>query len=374
MNLVFLFNEGRMRRLERVRAGEAGSEFFYGAIELERAGHRVRMLEVPADEPTGLGVRVADLLGRMQWLPCKTSGSLLARVGPVARELAGADVVVATTSGIAFAAALWQLAGRFDAPVVAIHCGLLNHRHGFVRRRLSGWLLGRMWTELFGEAESAGLATVFGAPPNRVRVNQFGVDTTFWTPGTSARGDFTLAVGNDGRRDYPLLLRAAADIGAPVRILTRRTLPSGLPSNVTVLHGGWHEETLSDAQLRDLYRTAGCVVVPLIDSLQPSGQSVCLQAMACGAPVVLTRTRGLWQTGGLEHDRNVVFVAPGDASGLAAAVRGLLTDPSRARALGDAARQFVTGNARIEGFASRLAATCRDACAGHARTGQVVAQ
>jgi len=373
VNLVFLFNEGRLRRLERARAGEAGSEFFYGAIELERAGHAVRMLEVGAPAGSALGRRLGSILDRLQWLPCKTRSALVAQVAPLSRQIGDADVVIATTSGIAFAAALWQLAGRFAAPIVAIHCGLLNHRHGFMRRRVSGALLGRMWTELFGEGEAAGMGTVFGAPAGRVRVNQFGVDTAFWSPGDAPREDFVLAVGNDGRRDYLALVRAAASIDAPVRIVTRRELPEQLPANVSVVRGGWHEESLSDVELRDLYRRAACVAVPLLDSPQPSGQSVCLQAMACGAPVVLTRTRGLWQGQGLEDGRQLSFVAPGDATALAAAICALLADPARARAQGAAGREFVERNARIEQFAQRLAETCRDAMSGAGHAGAMVA-
>ena len=35
-------------------------------------------------------------------------------------------------------------------------------------------------------------------------------------------------------------------------------------------------------------------IIPLKNSIQPSGQSVALQSMACGTPVVITETFGFW--------------------------------------------------------------------------------
>ena len=46
-------------------------------------------------------------------------------------------------------------------------------------------------------------------------------------------------------------------------------------------------------KIRELYQDA-FAIIPLKDVFQPSGYSVTLQAMACGKPVVLTKTKGLW--------------------------------------------------------------------------------
>jgi hypothetical protein len=78
-------------------------------------------------------------------------------------------------------------------------------------------------------------------------------------------------------------------------ILTRQEAPRNLSENVH-----WHSVSgqgkhVSIEELLPLYQKAACVVVPLKESPQPSGQSVAMQAMMCGAPVVMTHTAGWWE-------------------------------------------------------------------------------
>src|SRR5206468_10170879 len=121
----------------------------------------------------------------------------------------------------------------------------------------------------------------------------------------------------------------------------RHTRPSSLPENVTWERADWYERILSDEKVRDLYRRAAVVVVPVKDVPQPSGQSATLQAMATGRPVVLSRTRGLWAPEELRDEENVVFTRAADPDALARSVRGVLEDDARAAAIGSAARVEV---------------------------------
>lgn len=64
-----------------------------------------------------------------------------------------------------------------------------------------------------------------------------------------------------------------------------------------------------------------------------------LEAMAAGLPVVATRVGGIPQV--IEHGVSGLLVEPRDEDALAAALRGLLRDPAKARQMGQAARQRV---------------------------------
>ena len=172
-----------------------------------------------------------------------------------------------------------------------------------------------------------------------------------------------LAIGNDSRRDYATLLAAAPQIPAPIRIVTRLVLPEPLPPNVTVIRGSWHDRALSDADIRDLYRRAACVVTPLHDTLQPSGQSVTLQAMACETPVVLTRTSGLWNPAALRDGENVRLVPPARPRALSDAVSALLIDRAEAARIGAEGRRHVLAHGNIADFARGIEAACQRAVA-----------
>ena len=350
MRLAFVYLQGRRARLAELACGEAPSEFFYGAAELAAAGHTVGHFEFGKEVPAAPIAALLDLFRRAYLTPPKLTGDTLTRAWALCPELNAFDCIVATTGHIAFALAACAAVGRLKRPIVGIQCGLLHHPYHPLRRAMTRGLLNRMHSLLFGEAERAPMLEQLGVDPSRLQVNQFGIDPRYWTPG-GAREHYVLAIGNDPRRDYTTLLAAAQEIGAPIRIVTRLPLPAPLPPHVEVLRGSWRDRALSDADIRDLYRGAACVVTPLHDSIQPSGQSVTLQAMACGTPVVLTRTRGLWDEA---MAGRVKMVAPADAGQLAAAVCGILSDKTTA----------PTASVRsIDAFALGIAEACERAVA-----------
>ncbi|KKL61958.1 hypothetical protein LCGC14_2190010, partial [marine sediment metagenome] len=138
------------------------------------------------------------------------------------------------SSGIAFALAFWKKARLIRKPIVAIHCGLLNNPYYRLRRYLTNNLLASMFTLLFGEGELSSMLKMFPALREKVMVNQFGVDTTFWYPGQE-KENFVFSIGNDGRRDYETLVKAADTIDHEIIILTAKKISIPLPSNVKVI-------------------------------------------------------------------------------------------------------------------------------------------
>lgn len=351
--------KGRIARLAEVERGAAPTEFFYGAIEMARAGHEVAHFEVDPAAPSGLAERVIGRLWPASTRPVKMEPTTIAQVWRLAGQLNRADCLVATGGNIAFALAALARIGVIRKPIVGIQCGVLNFQHSAWRRRLSGALLRRMHTHLFGEAELAPMRQSFDLPADVISVNIFGVDTNFWRPDPATPRDIVLAIGNDGRRDFDTLVAAAKDIAAPVHIVTKLPLPEPLPPDVTHHRGSWHGTELSDERIRELYQRARVVVVPLRPSNQPSGQSVTLQAMACGCPVVLTETEGLWSREQIIDRENIVLVPPGDSEKLAAAINQLFADPTSAERLAEAGREATVRCGNINAFAERVAASCR---------------
>ena len=53
------------------------------------------------------------------------------------------------------------------------------------------------------------------------------------------------------------------------------------------------------------------VILPLKNSLQPSGQSVAMQAMATKTPVLISKTMGFWNFEDFK-DKKTFFVEPND--------------------------------------------------------------
>ncbi len=101
--------------------------------------------------------------------------------------------------------------------------------------------------------------------------------------------------------------------------------PRGAPPGV-VIEGG-----LTDEALREAYRDADALLLPLSDA---TANNAILEAMACGRPVVSTDVGGVAEMTG----EAALLAPPGDARALADAVLALAADPARAAALGRAGR------------------------------------
>jgi glycosyltransferase involved in cell wall biosynthesis len=74
--------------------------------------------------------------------------------------------------------------------------------------------------------------------------------------------------------------------------------------------------------------------------------SAMLDAMACGRPVVATRTGGIPEA--IVDGRDGLLVAPQDAEALARAIVRLMRDDTLRQSLGEAGRQRVVGEFSVE--------------------------
>jgi glycosyltransferase involved in cell wall biosynthesis len=154
---------------------------------------------------------------------------------------------------------------------------------------------------------------------------------------------------------------AAAHKGRAVLLQAHRRLPAGLARLVVAGDGGpdtpgvEYAGRLDGDALWARYRAAAVVVVP---SVWPEPcPTVALEAMGWGRPLVASRTGGLLDL--VADGDSGVLVPPGDPAALAAALRALLEDGGRRRAMGTAAL------ARAQAFSTdavvpRIEATYRE--------------
>lgn len=360
MRIAYIFLPGRVDRLTQMVDKELPTEFFYGAIELRKRGFDIDIFEAVEQPRRSIPLYLAKVFLPKRYLPIKTHPYILDAVLSLLPKLKEYDVVVATTTGIAFSLVFWKIFYRLSFPVIGIINAILNYQLNLSRIMLSRSLLKRMDVHLFGEGEVEQIGLEYGVLRERLTVNYFGVDSTFWHSDSEKNDDqYILAVGNDSMRDFALLIEVAKRIGKKVVVVTRRELFGEIPANMEVVKGAWHSQELSDVALRGMYRKAFCVIVPLKESFQPSGQSVTLQAMACEKPVILTRTSGLWDRTNLRHNDNILLVEPGNIDQILFCLKDLENKAMKSKELGKNARRYVLEHARIEFFADRLETSIR---------------
>lgn len=179
------------------------------------------------------------------------------------------------------------------------------------------------------------------------------IDDAFFSPrqgGGGTAGEYVLALGNDGARDFATLLEAIAPLDIPLKLLTRLpvTLPPGARGRIELI-----DRRVSFAELRDLYAGARLVALPMRQRISPGGMTSVLEAMAMAKPIVLSASTGVVEL--VDPGVTGLVVPVGDAAALRAALQDLWPDPARCAAMGAAARVRLDRDYSSERYVERLA-------------------
>jgi len=346
-----------------VARGDSPTEFLYGLPFFDDERLDVSYVEDahPLDGPVERALRpLQQFVGRRYLV-----GFNLHAYWRNRHELSRADAIVTTTDSYGLPI-LWRAhSGALSSRVVYISQGLHElvkraARSGVderVRRVVGSWLRAAAVIVVFGDGDAAFMRDAFGREgPLPLRTIQFGVDEAFWTPTNLPADGPMLAVGSDFLRDWPTLLRATGD--RPLRLVTRLPVGSALRGARTVVDG-----EVDDTQLRELYRRARFVVMPVVETRRDAGHSATLQAMACGKAVILSRTKGMWDPRHMVDGDTCLLVRPGDAAALRRAIDRLESDPDEAARIGRRARALVERAYTAKSFGLAIQAAVRDALA-----------
>jgi alpha-maltose-1-phosphate synthase len=137
-------------------------------------------------------------------------------------------------------------------------------------------------------------------------------------------------------------------------------LKQALPKHPNVL---WIGEMVPVSEVVQLYSHASVFVCPSV--YEPFGL-INLEAMACETPVVASTVGGIVEV--VEDGKTGTLVEPARPDTLAAAIRALLEDPARGRAMGRAGRVRVESQFSWSRVAERTREVYADAIADFART------
>jgi glycosyltransferase involved in cell wall biosynthesis len=322
---------------------------------LRASGETLNRLGVPqALEQLGFRVAFLDVHAK-PWNPLAGRPSLFSSIDPLRacdvlfRHRRALAIISYYQSGVLLVLALRRLLG-FKPKVAIIDIG--DDVGWRVRARIVEYCIARADAVFtFASEQASYLRRKYGTA--NVHFLRQQVDTTFFSPGAEEKGNYLLSVGGDVSRDYGTLQQAVFELGLPIVLRTNlvRVDPVRHP-HIKVI-----TERQSDAQLRDLYRGARIVVLPLKDMLHPGGITTLLEAFACGNAVVVSNSRGVRDY--LRDGENCLVVPSEDPAALRAAVERLLADSALRERLGRGARAYAQAELSQERHAERLAGEIR---------------
>lgn len=303
----------------RHEAGEVPGRWPYGLDGLGAWSALLTATSVP--DPSGTRGRLARLLPR------------LGRATPTP----GMDRDIALTWDENTAVAMRRLHRRAEmyAGVIWVTDSLSRpgYPHADLHRATLRTMTG-VW--VISRAQVEPLRDFLGADGPPVSFIRFGVDEQFFAPAPYPQRPLVASVGGDRDRDPDTLFAALEQVAIRVpeaRIVAQSRSDRPAPAGVEKI------DHLSHRQLRELYADASVVALATRPNLHVSGMTVSIEAMATGRPVVVTGSPGMDDY--VEDGVTGVLTGQGDPGSLADAVVELLTDPDRARRMGEAARAAV---------------------------------
>ncbi len=201
---------------------------------------------------------------------------------------------------------------------------------------------------------------------DRVRVIHCGVrpGELPWRPSGERAPGRLLAVGRlDEIKGFPVLVDACAKlqeagVAFSLEIVGEGELRASLEERIRALGLGERVRlsgALPQEEVRARLYRASVFVMPSVVASDGNMDGIpvaLMEAMAVGIPVVTTRVSGIPEI--VTDGSSGRLVSPGDAQGLADAIRGLLDDPDAGRRLATGARETVERHFDATREASRL--------------------
>ena len=175
----------------------------------------------------------------------------------------------------------------------------------------------------------------------------FGIDLKFWTRQKQTTTKEILYVGSDLKRDTQFLKSLVSELTDNIfNIISSRPELEELSTynNVNYYSGSWENNNLSDLELKKIMENSAVSIIPLLDTLQPSGQSVALQSMALGVPVIITKTKGFWDSYLFRDNENIIFMDNNHLEIWAESILNILNNNKLRTLIGKSGKEVVENN------------------------------
>jgi glycosyltransferase involved in cell wall biosynthesis len=158
-------------------------------------------------------------------------------------------------------------------------------------------------------------------------------------------------VGTNDGKDFETLLEALP-LGESLVIVTDGFNAAKIRAHRCFGTGIQVREAVPAVELRELYRQAKLVVIPLADTAHGSGHTVLMENMALGKILIVSASRSM--RGYLEDGVNAISVPVGNAGALRMALQSVLTHPERFQAIRERAALDARERFKAVDFARRL--------------------
>lgn len=354
--ITFVFLSGRR---DKLKTNEAyAKEFFYGYHHIKSKYQDTKIIEFS----NSIDSIFDKFLRKISDLPFFTSRL---ENKENRKRFSESDSIILTNQRVGFSMlrTLVYIKLFKKIKVTVFIMGLFNKKTNYLIKDISRKILIRfliILTDNFiflSKGEYLFAENKYSTLKNKFHFIPFAVDIDFWNKSEkNLPNNNILFIGNDGQRDYEFVIELAKNLPKyEFTFVTKQIKPEDLKSdNIKLINGSWGNVDYSDNFIHNLYLSSFASIIPLKNTLQPSGQSVALQSMASGTPVLITETNGFWEPDKFFDRKNIVFVKENNIEEWVDKLNFLYNDENFAKNISNSARDTVAVNNNLSKFNDQL--------------------
>lgn len=338
IDFLYVFNEGRSQKINnRV---EFSNDFYYFFNDFKNEGFEVDFIEINKKNilsNSNMFQFMEKILRKVTGLPFYST-KLLNEENII--KIKSAKNLILTNETTVFSTFFFLLKNKksLNLKTTIFLMGLTEDSNNPIQKSIKKLLI-KMIFKLhnrilfLSEREKEFASRNFDIYSNKMYYFPFIVDQNFWHQKNFdfKSKKYILFIGNDKNRDYLFLKSLANKLKNYnfIFISNNEKIKNFKLQNTTIIKGDWRQGYLTDKELLNYYSNAKLTIIPLLQSRQPSGQSVAMQSMSLGVPVLITKTDGFWDQSNFENQKNIIFFDNNNLNEWAKMIESLFYDDKK---------------------------------------------
>lgn len=309
--ITYIFSSGRISKFS---SEYYANDFFYGARFLKTKGYDLNIIEFQCNSK--ILKKIEHLLSKYLSLPLYIF-SLLNRNNFKILKNSDHVILVSESTGFAAMPLIMLLKKKYKFRTHLFVMGLFSKKINYnIFLRVHNYLIKILIKNIekvyfLGREEFLKAKGQLGDSSKLIFL-PFHIDFNFWDNKklNLEQNNKILFVGNDSNRDYELLKKIAINMQDYnfIFVSSNEEIKEINLENVKLINGNWSSSYITDYDMLNIYLESRITILPLKNSYQPSGQSVTLQSMTVGIPVMITSTKGFWDRENFLDHNNILFV------------------------------------------------------------------
>ena len=203
----------------------------------------------------------------------------------------------------------------------------------------------------YAEVEREFFVREMGVPKEKIYYIPYGTDWQWFSRPSRLKRTIVAAAGIDSGRDYGTLFAAVKDLSFPVEVAChpKNILNLDVPTNVKV------RLLAPYSTVRNMFRRARVVVIPMKEQGRSAGQMVVLESASAKAPIIASAVRGITEAFELKNKQHLWYVPVENVTLLRRAIVYLWNHPGEGLKIGKAASKLVKQRYASKHLAANIA-------------------